>query len=72
MASGPQHSEGVARLACIGVKVNEGGETGGVNAFHFAEIERHVFADDRGRQFLKETLLLPSDQLLEPQNDSPC
>jgi hypothetical protein len=69
MAAGLQHGEGVACFARVSVKPDEGGETRGVNALHRGEIERHIFADDFGRQLIDETLLLPADEFLEPQHD---
>jgi len=69
VAAGPQHREGMACLASVSVKRDESGKACSVNAFHFAEVERYVFADDRWRQFLKEALLLTSHELFDPQDD---
>jgi hypothetical protein len=71
MATGPRHCEGVASLACIAVKRNEGGKTSGINAIYRAEIERHALADDGGRKLLEETLFLPADELPDSRDDVP-
>lgn len=65
MAAGPQHRESMTGLAGVSVERNKGGKTCGINALHGGEIERHVFADDRGREFLKKALLLTANELIE-------
>jgi hypothetical protein len=68
---GPRHRERVACLAGVSVERNEGGKTSGVNALHLAKVERHVFADDRRRQFLKKPVFLTSHELFDPQDNVP-
>jgi len=68
---GPRHGECVACLACVSVEGYESGKTSGVNALHLAKIERHVFADDRRRQFLKKPVLLTSHEFFDPQDNVP-
>lgn len=71
MAARTRNCEGMARLAGVSVKRNESGKAGCVNALDFAKIERHVFANDRWRQFLKKPVFLTSHELFDPQNDVP-
>jgi hypothetical protein len=63
VAAGTRDGKAVACFACIAIKRDEGGKSGGVNAFDGAKIENDALAAHNGLEARDELMLLALYQL---------